>query len=50
MKLELTSSEEEPEEREYPVYIVPCSTSIEKVEILYGGRERYKIPETTDRR
>jgi len=49
MKLKLTSSEERFEEREYPVYIVPCSTGIEKV-ILYGGREEYKIPETTDRR
>jgi len=50
MKLKFTSSEGKLEVREYPAYIVPYSTSMEKVEILYGSLKEYKIPETTDGR
>lgn len=48
MKLKFKSSERKFKEGEYPSYIVPYSTSMEKVEILYSSLKEYKIPETTD--
>jgi len=50
VKLVFSSPKEKIESIEMPVYKEPCSTSIERIEILYEDHAGYKIPETTDGR
>ena len=48
IKLMFSSTEEQSPKKEIPVYTVPVTTNIEKVEILYGDSKEFIIPETTD--
>lgn len=48
IKFMFSSMEEKPAQKERPIYIVPATTNVEKVEILYRDSKEFIIPETTD--
>ena len=48
MKLNYTPGGKKIEEkRQPPAYIEPSTTNIEKIEVLFGEKGAYKVPETT---